>query len=130
LEDRQRDQYISQLQQQAEQVYSQKRANPDYVRREPLMQNVARQVLPMIKPEHQNHPLLLELLDQATQGMDRKYYEQEAVKQSQTQVQQQVSQKRQAHSESSGGSQGFNDTVDSSTMPLDQLEKFLGFDNN
>lgn len=129
LDQRQKDQFVQNQQQQAEQYYSQKRVNPDYVRREPLMQSIARQVLPMLKPEYQNSPILLDLLDKTTQGMDRDYYEQAAVKQAQEKVQQQLSEKRQARSETSGGSTGFEEVVDAHTMPLEDLKKFLGTDD-
>lgn len=81
--------------------FSQKKANPDFARRETSMQSLARQYAHLVKPEFLNSPEMIKILDLASQGADRSYYEQAALKTAQERGASVLEEKRRASSVSS-----------------------------
>ena len=82
----------------------QKTENPDFARREANMQQLATQLAAVVKPEFFNSVQVLKALDLMSKGMDIQYYEGQAVERAKKDGLSRVSEKRNAHSESSGQS--------------------------
>lgn len=99
----------------------QKAENPDYARREKNMQQLLMQYKDAFSDV--NSRQVYELLDLASQGADRKYYEETALKRAKQHKQTVVDQKKQAYTESpySEGEEAIN--IDD--IPLDELRKML-----
>jgi hypothetical protein len=112
-----------------EYYYSQKKDNPDFARRESSMQNLARQYAHMVKPEYLNSPDMIKMLDLASQGADRNYYEKAALKSAQEQGASVREEKRKASSVSSNseGDSRINLNDLSNDEYLKAMEKLYGF---
>ena len=85
--------------------FSQKESNPDFARREPVMQQLAQQYSHIIKPEFLNSADAIKVLDLMSRGADLDYYKKAAVEDTKKHRASQVEEKRRAQSESSN-SQG------------------------
>lgn len=93
------------LQQQAlegsQYYWNQKKENPDYARREPMMQELKAMYQDIIRPEFVNSKKVLEALDLMSRGRDIDYYSQQAVAKAQKNGSSVREEKRRAQSESS-----------------------------
>jgi hypothetical protein len=114
----------TQAQQASDFYYSQKKENPDFTRREPLMQQLVREYGDIIRPEMLNSPKVLKALDIMSRGSDVGYYEQEAVKRAQKNSSSMQEEKRRSQTESSNtaGEQ----TKEFSSLSLAEQKKLLG----
>jgi hypothetical protein len=106
--------------------YSQKKENPDYARREQLMQQASHRFNSIIKPEYANSVEVLQALDLISRGMDIDYYSKQAVDKARQDGLSVREEKRRAQSESSYSEGESSASVDVRKMPLDDLEKLLG----
>jgi len=107
----------------AEYYQKQKTENPDYARREPVMQQILQKYATIFNPNMVNSREVLELLDMASRGSDIEHYMKEAVAKAKEQKQTDVDRKEAAFSESPVGDGEQSVNVDD--IPLDQLEKML-----
>lgn len=80
--------------------YQQKQTNPDFARREPLMQQLAQQYGHIIRPEYLNSAEAIRVLDLLSKGADVSYYEKSAVENTKKHRASIVEEKRRAQSES------------------------------
>ncbi len=78
--------------------FSQKKDNPDFARRETSMQTLAKRYGHMVKPEFLNSPEMIQILDLASQGTDKDFYEKAAVKAAQGRGASVLEEKRKASS--------------------------------
>lgn len=96
-----RAQTMQQMQQEAQEYYlSQKKENPDYARREPIMQRLVAEFQDVIKPEHFNSKKVLQALDLMSRGADLEHYTREAATKAQKNGSSVREEKRRAQSES------------------------------
>ena len=102
----------------------QKQNNPDYARREPIMQQLAQELKDIIKPEHLASVKMLQALDVMSRGFDIEHYSKQAVERSQKEGLSVKNEKRHAQSESAS-SQG-DSSVKFSALSLADMEKALG----
>lgn len=118
-------QSLAQTQAEAVEYYNhQKRTNPDYARREPMMQQLAAELSHIIKPEHLNSVKALQALDLMSKGLNMEYYTGEAAARAQKEGLSVRSEKQRAQSESST-SQG-DKQVSFTDLSLDEMRKALG----
>ena len=106
--------------------YKQKAENPDFARREQIMAQLLQRYGAHFA-DHQSKEVL-EILDLASQGYDRKYYEQQAASKIQEGKNQVLSEKRQAQSEApyTEGEQ----SVNFEDLSLEEMEKLLPKSDN
>lgn len=104
--------------------YTQKKNNPDYARREKLMQSAAQQFADIIRPEHLNSIKALQVLDLVSKGMDVDYYSKQAVEHAKKDGLSTRDEKRRAMSESS--SSDGEKKVDFKTLSIKEMEQLLG----
>lgn len=102
----------------------QKQTNPDYARREPIMQQLALELKDLVKPEHLASVKVLQALDMMSRGFDIEHYSKQAVERSQKEGLSVKNEKRHAQSESAS-SQG-DSSVKFSSLSLADMEKALG----
>jgi hypothetical protein len=88
------------------------------------MRQLAQKYVDLIHPDQINSPRFLELLDLASQGADRPYYEKAAIEKSRRDGLSTTQEKRQAYSESSN-SEG-DQRVKFTELSLDEMENMLG----
>lgn len=87
--------------QEANQYYwNEKQTNPDYARREPIMQQLVSEFQDVIKPEYLNSKKVLQALDLMSRGKDVDFYKREAAASAQKNSSSVREEKRQASSES------------------------------
>lgn len=96
----------------ADWYWRQKKENPDYARREPIMAQLAQQFSDIIKPEAANSIKVLQALDLMSKGMDIDYYAKQAIERERSKLSSSKEEKRRAKSESSSGSGSSNDAID------------------
>lgn len=117
---------IQQRQDAANKYYwEQKQNNPDFARREPLMQQALGRVSHLVKPEFVNSAEMMQLLDLVSKGMDLGYYEKQAAAAAQRNGSAVVDEKRRAQSESGAPSTG-SGMVSIDDMSTDELEAYIG----
>ncbi len=102
----------------------QKQNNPDYARREPIMQQLALELKDLVKPEHLASVKVLQALDMMSRGFDIEHYSKQAVERSQKEGLSVKNEKRHAQSESAS-SQG-DSSVKFSALSLADMAKALG----
>jgi hypothetical protein len=103
--------------------HEQKQANPDFARREPVMQRLSQQYGHIIKPEFANSVDALRALDLMSRGADLDYYKNNAVEETKKQRASIVEEKRRAQSESAS-SQG-DAGIDVGGMTNDEYLKHM-----
>ena len=108
----------------ADYYWKQKKENPDYSRREPLMQQLAAELQDVVKPEYLNSAKVLRALDLMSRGADIDYYSKQAVERVQKDGLSVRSEKQRAQSESSF-SQG-DKSVPFEKLSLDEMRRVLG----
>lgn len=108
----------------ADYYWKQKKENPDYSRREPLMQQLASELQDVIKPEYLNSVKVLKALDMMSRGADVDYYAKQAVERVQKEGLSVRSEKQRAQSESAF-SQG-EKVVAFEKLSLDEMRRALG----
>ena len=108
----------------AEYYWKQKKENPDYSRREPLMQQLASELQDVVRPEFLNSAKVLKALDLMSRGMDVDYYSKQAVERVQKDGLSVRSEKQRAQSESAV-SQG-DTSVAFDKLSLDEMRRALG----
>ncbi|NBW12345.1 MAG: hypothetical protein EBR82_30370 [Caulobacteraceae bacterium] len=108
----------------AEYYWKQKKDNPDYSRREPLMQQLASELQDVVRPEFLNSAKVLKALDLMSRGMDVDYYSKQAVERVQKDGLSVRSEKQRAQSESAV-SQG-DTSVAFEKLSLDEMRRALG----
>lgn len=108
----------------AEYYWKQKKENPDYARREPLMQQLAAELQDVVKPEYLNSAKVLRALDLMSRGADVDYYSKQAVERVQKDGLSVRSEKQRAQSESSF-SQG-DKSVAFEKLSLEEMRRVLG----
>lgn len=108
----------------ADYYWKQKKENPDYSRREPLMQQLAAELQDVVKPEYLNSAKVLRALDLMSRGADVDYYAKQAVERVQKDGLSVRSEKQRAQSESSF-SQG-DKSVPFEKLSLDEMRRVLG----
>jgi len=108
----------------AEYYWKQKKENPDYSRREPLMQQLASELQDVVRPEFLNSAKVLRALDLMSRGMDVDYYSKQAVERVQKDGLSVRSEKQRAQSESAV-SQG-DTSVAFDKLSLDEMRRALG----
>jgi len=118
-------QTLAQMQAEAVEYYNtQKRNNPDYARREPIMQQLAAELSDIVKPEHVNSVRVLKALDLMSKGLNIDHYTSEAAARAQKDGLSVRSEKQRAQSESAS-SQG-DKQVSFAELSLDDMRKALG----
>lgn len=118
-------QTIQQIQAEGSEYYwKQKKDNPDYSRREPLMQQLASELQDIVKPEYLNSAKVLRALDLMSRGADVDYYAKQAVERVQKDGLSVRSEKQRAQSESAV-SKG-DRAVPFQNLSLDEMRKALG----
>lgn len=118
-------QSLAQAQAEASAYYnSQKQNNPDYARREPIMQQLALEMQDIIKPEALTSVKALKALDLMSRGADVDYYTKQAAERAQKDGLSVRSEKQRAQSESST-SQG-DKQVSFADLSLEEMRKALG----
>lgn len=118
-------QSLAQAQAEALEYYNtQKRTNPDYARREPIMQQLASELSDIVKPEHLNSVRVLKALDLMSRGANIDHYMSEAAARAQKDGLSVRSEKQRAQSESSN-SQG-DKSVKFAELSLEEMRKALG----
>ena len=118
-------QSLQQIQAEATEYYwKQKKENPDYSRREPIMQQLAAELQDVVRPEYLNSAKFLKALDIMSRGMDVDYYAKQAVERVQKDGLSVRSEKQRAQSESAF-SQG-DTSVPFEKLTLDQMRQALG----
>jgi hypothetical protein len=118
-------QTLAQLQAEASDFYNrQKRENPDYARREPIMQQLALEMQDIIRPEALTSVKALKALDLMSRGADIEYYTKQAAERAQKDGLSVRSEKQRAQSESAS-SQG-DKQVSFAELSLDDMRKALG----
>jgi hypothetical protein len=100
-----------------------KKENPDYARREPIMQQLANEFQDVIRPEFLNSKRVLEALDLMSRGRDVDHYVKQAVATSSKNSSSVRQEKLKSQSES--GSSDGNQTVDFTKMSSADMAKFL-----
>jgi hypothetical protein len=105
--------------------WRQKKENPDYARREPIMQQLVSEFQDVIKPEYLNSTKVLKALDLMSRGSDLDFYTKQAVEKVQRDGLAVRDEKRRAQSESSS-SDGGGQSVPFEKLSLDEMRKFLG----
>lgn len=108
----------------ADYYWKQKKENPDYSRREPLMQQLASELQDVVRPEFLNSAKVLRALDLMSRGMDVDYYSKQAVERVQKDGLSVRSEKQRAQSESAV-SQG-DTSVSFEKLSLDEMRRALG----
>jgi uncharacterized protein (DUF3084 family) len=108
----------------ADYYWKQKKDNPDYSRREPLMQQLAAELQDVIRPEFLNSVKVLKALDMMSRGADVDYYSKQAVERVQKEGLSVRSEKQRAQSESAF-SQG-EKSVAFESLSLDEMRRALG----
>lgn len=108
----------------AEYYWKQKKENPDYSRREPLMQQLASELQDIVKPEYLNSVKVLRALDLMSRGADTDYYAKQAVERVQKDGLSVRSEKQRAQSESAV-SYG-EKSVSFDKLSLDEMRRALG----
>lgn len=108
----------------ADYYWKQKKENPDYARREPLMQQLASELQDVVKPEYLNSVKVLRALDLMSRGADVDYYAKQAVERGQKEGLSVRSEKQRAQSESAV-SQG-DTSVPFDKLSLDEMRRALG----
>lgn len=103
---------------------SQKQTNPDYARREPIMQQLALEMQDIIRPEALTSVKALKALDLMSRGVDIDYYTKQAAERAQKDGLSVRSEKQRAQSESAS-SQG-DKQVSFAELTLDDMRKALG----
>jgi len=115
----------AQSQAEAEGYYRrQKQDNPDYSRREPIMQRLAAELTDVVKPEYQNSLKVLAALDLMSKGADIDYYTKQAVERGQKDGLSVRSEKQRAQSESATSKT--DSSVSFKNLSLDEMRKVLG----
>lgn len=89
----------SQASKAAEYYLQQKQENPDFARREPVMQQLGQQFQHMIAEEYQNSPEIIRALDLMSKGLDIDYYTKNAAVESQKHRASVAEEKRRAQSQ-------------------------------
>lgn len=118
-------QSLAQAQAEAEGYYrKQKQDNPDYARREPIMQQLAIEMQDIIRPEALTSVKALRALDLMSRGMDMDYYTKQAAERAQQGGLSVRSEKQRAQSESAV-SKG-DTSVPFEKLSLDEMRKALG----
>jgi len=118
-------QSLQQIQAEATEYYwKQKKDNPDYARREPIMQQLAAELQDVIRPEYLNSAKFLKALDVMSKGMDVDYYAKQAAQRVQKDGLSVRSEKQRAQSESSY-SKG-DSSVPFEKLTLEQMKQVLG----
>jgi len=108
----------------ADYYWKQKKENPDYSRREPLMQQLASELQDVVRPEYLNSVKVLRALDLMSRGMDVDYYSKQAVERVQKDGLSVRSEKQRAQSESAVSN---GDTsVPFEKLSLDEMRRALG----
>ena len=108
----------------ADYYWKQKKENPDYSRREPLMQQLASELQDVVRPEYLNSVKVLRALDLMSRGMDVDYYSKQAVERVQKEGLSVRSEKQRAQSESAVSN---GDTsVPFEKLSLDEMRRALG----
>lgn len=102
----------------------QKQENPDFARREAIMQQLATQLAGVVKPEALNSLPVLKALDLMSKGMDISYYEQQAIERAKKDGLSRREEKRNAYSESSG-SPSASHGKRAKDMSVEELEALL-----
>jgi len=126
----QREQYLA-LQRralEADQFYTEsKQKNPDYARREPLMQRLVIEFADIIDPSHRRSAKALRALDLMSKGADIEYYEQQAVEKARKDGLSVRQEKKQAHSESPSSEGDIK--ISAEKMSREELRKILTYQN-
>jgi len=118
-------QSIQQIQSEgADYYWKQKKDNPDYSRREPLMQQLAAELQDVIKPEYLNSVKMLKALDLMSRGADVDYYSKQAVERVQKDGLSVRSEKQRAQSESAVSNGDTSVAFDK--LSLDDMRRALG----
>jgi len=105
-------------------AYAERKANPDFARREALMQQLAMKFSSLLNSQAAYSPEILELLDLASKGADISFYEKEAVERARRNGLSSRDEKLKSRSESSTTSTGKD--VDFEKLSLEEMEKILG----
>lgn len=122
-------QTLQQIQAEGSEYYwKQKKDNPDYSRREPLMQQLASELQDIVKPEYLNSAKVLQALDLMSRGYDLDYYVRQAAERVQKDSLSVRSEKQRAQSESAV-SKG-NKAVSFQDLSLDEMRRVLGRSDN
>ncbi|NBU33878.1 hypothetical protein EBZ38_03245 [bacterium] len=125
VSNRMKQQSLQQIQAEgADYYWRQKKENPDYSRREPLMQQLAAELQDVVRPEFLNSAKVLKALDLMSRGMDVDYYSKQAVERAQKGGLSVRSEKQRAQSESAV-SQG-DTSVPFEKLSLDEMRRALG----
>lgn len=115
----------AQAQSEAEGYYrKQKQENPDYARREPIMQQLAVEMQDIIRPEALTSVKALRALDLMSRGVDMDYYTKQAVERGQKDGLSVRSEKQRAQSESATSKT--DSSVSFKNLSLDEMRKVLG----
>lgn len=118
-------QSLAQAHAEAEGYYrKQKQENPDYSRREPIMQQLALEMQEIIRPEALTSVKALRALDLMSRGMDMDYYTKQAAERAQQGGLSVRSEKQRAQSESSVSKT--DSSVPFEKLSLDEMRKVLG----
>ena len=118
-------QTLAQMQAEASEFYNaQKRNNPDYARREPIMQQLALEMQDIIRPEALTSVKALKALDLMSRGADIDYYTKQAAERAQKDGLSVRSEKQRAQSESST-SQG-DKQINFADLSLEEMRKAVG----
>lgn len=104
--------------------YEEQRANPDFVRREPLMQQLALRFSSLLNRDALDSPEAIQLLDYLSRGADISYYEKEAVERARKSGFSTRDEKLNAQTESPTSGKGGD--VDFASLSLAEMEKRLG----
>jgi len=102
----------------------QKQENPDYARREPIMQQLAVEMQDIIRPEALTSVKALRALDLMSRGVDMDYYTKQAVERGQKDGLSVRSEKQRAQSESATSKT--DSSVSFKNLSLDEMRKVLG----
>jgi hypothetical protein len=102
----------------------QKQENPDYARREPMMQQLAIEMQDIIRPEALSSVKALRALDLMSRGMDLDYYTKQAAERAQQGGLSVRSEKQRAQSESAVSKTDASVPFDK--LSLDEMRKALG----
>lgn len=117
-------QFMTQQAQKANEFYyEQKENNPDFARREPVMQQLNSQFGHMIKKEYQNSAEVIRALDLMSKGYDLEFYKKAAVEDTQKHRASVTEEKRRAQSEPAN-SEG-DAIVDTAKMSNKEYIKFM-----
>lgn len=117
---------LQQQMQEAQSYYlKQKSDNPDFARREALMQRLVQEFGPLMNPDLAGSVTALKALDLMSKGMDVEYYERQAVERVKKEGLSKRDEKIASQVETSAPSQA--EAKKFEDLSLEEMEKFLGF---